>query len=43
MYIYTYIYIVHNYYTSYASLVYKLGVINAVCRLVIGSKKVCRD
>jgi len=37
-----YIYIVHNYYTSYVSLVYKLGVINAVCRLVIGSKKVCR-
>ena len=37
-----YIIIYNTYYTSYGSLVYKISAINAVCRLVSGSKKVCR-
>ena len=35
-------YIYNTYYTYYVSLVYKLSAINAVCRLVSGSKNVCR-
>lgn len=35
-------YIYNTHYTSYVSLAYKISVINAVCRLMSGSMKVCR-
>jgi len=37
-----YIIIYNTYYTSHVSLVYKISDINAVCRLVSGSKIGCR-